>query len=337
METATTIPTKAVTPTEVNTPTATETSTPTEIITIETIQTSEFNEIAFDTSKPEAVTVDGQEYQGYLVSDYFGTRLVDNTNSILLIQGKDGSWKVPESENYPGVYFETNIGNSDGFEIPITIGLSASALKAKGFGYTQVHITQEGADDLASAYLNSAWLRYKNIMNHPDVTYDQYLALLKEGKGDLEIIDSSTRKPTLVDPRKGYNIVITGDPTSTMALTNGGSKDGAGSYLSTDETGRIVSADNRANEYYDLIQEHKGQISTPILNTWILMMAFSTPDIIASTPDICLIGDYPTCLVSNKLQNITSVDELENASNKINGDYRTLLHGTSKDPLFTLK
>ena len=138
-------------------------------------------EIPFDTSRFEVVdATDGNKYQGYVIEDEFGTRLVDDANSIILV--KDGDiWKPAESRNYseeyPAVFYETKIGKADGFEIPITLGLARNVREGIGFNFTEIHMTELGADAVASFYLYLAWGRYNILMNHSDMSYESYFGL----------------------------------------------------------------------------------------------------------------------------------------------------------------
>jgi hypothetical protein len=157
---------------------------------------------------------------------------------------------------YPAVYYETKVGVARGFETPITIGLSQNASEGLDVNFTEVHMTQRGADDAAFAFLGVAWGRYKNLMGHPDITIDEYLGLLREGKGNIEIYDAITQKSVLVDPRQGFALVITGDKNSNMPLR---CYDDPGYYWSSDEKGRLVYASNAAYINYHLTLEAVGE------------------------------------------------------------------------------
>lgn len=227
---------------------------------------------------------DGNTYQGYVIEDEYGTRLVDETNSIILVGDEEG-WKVAESkkysEEYPAVFSETKIGKADGFEIPITIGLSANVKEGIDFTYSEVHMTQLGADDVASLYLHSAWRRYVNIMYHSDVTYEEYLVLLKEGKGNIEILDSTSKEPVLIDPRQGFSLVITGDKTVEMPIKHA---DDWGFNYDVDNKGKLLWAFNNAYFYHRYINRDTRVKD----NAWFLFNSIGCVSWISVVPDKCM-------------------------------------------------
>jgi hypothetical protein len=291
--TATLEPTLTETPTQ--TPTETPTPTPTETL----VPTPEGTEIFFDTSKPETITAsDGTQYEGYLLEDHYGRRLVDGSNTIILVK-KGDTWRAPESlkysPEYPAAFYETKIGNSDGFEIPITMGLSQDASKGRNFHFTEVHMTQLGADDAASLFLGTCWGRYKNIMGHPDVTYAQYLELVREGKGDIEVYDAIHQTTVLIDPRQGFSLVITGGPNSNMPLR---CLYNPGYYFGSDEKGRFLYAENAAYDSYGLLTEsmppgvHANSVFL-VSNLFTLVMLDNLTDSKMANADGCPISTHP--------------------------------------------
>ncbi len=336
--------TQALTSTVTIEPTLTETPTvtPTETATITPIETVAPTpagiEMPFDTSNPETITAtDGNQYEGYLMEDKYGTRLVDNANNILLV--KDGDvWRLPESRNYseayPAVYYETKIGNTDGFEIPVTIGLSQNAQDGEDFNFTEVHMTQKGADDIAQVYLQDCWLRYKYVMNHPDVTYDQYLDLLKQGKGDIAIYDILAKKEFLIDPRQGFSLVLTADGPGTMPLKYQYNS-ASGFYYGADETGRLMRAENQAWIYHLNLQGDTSYFRD--INTVFLIGALTTSSDLAIYSDACLAhGVLAECGIPNPLSDPLASD-IENSTQHLADDFQAFNSYTSDDPLFTLK
>jgi hypothetical protein len=220
-----------------------------------TIQEEGLLDIPFDKSNPQTITVEGNEYEGYLMEDKYGSRLVDETNNIILIKGGDG-WREPVSrmfsEEYPAVSYETKIGHADGFEIPITLGLARNLSQCRNFVYSEAHMTQLGADDLALLYLRSSWKRYTDVMKHPGVTYEQYLDILRQGRGNLDILDVLSNKRVSIDPRQGFSVVITGDDVYDMPTRSYNSQ---GFYFGADERGRLLFANDTANFFSSLFMD----------------------------------------------------------------------------------
>jgi hypothetical protein len=304
---------------------STQTITPTENLA----PTPEGTAIVFDTSRPETITAaDGKQYEGFLIDDHYGTRLVDSTNNIILVKDGD-TWRVPKSLNYspeyPAVFYETKIGNADGFKIPITLGLSANVSKGKGFIYTEAHMTQLGADDTASLYLKIAWTRYRDIMNHPGTSYEQYLGLLRQGKGNIEIVDAKTKSRVLVDPRQGFSVVITGDETHNMPLSI---YDLNGFYFSSDEKGKLLFVNNTANLYRYYISD---KYSTTENNRGFVFKSVADVFWIAALPDKCMIDRV------EKVCGKPTVPDLYVLDPKFMGDYDAFTFNKSNDPLFTLR
>lgn len=331
-------PTETFTSSPTDTPTSTDTTTPTptETPTITASPTPEGTVMPFDISKPETITVtDGKTYEGYYIEDDFGTRLVDELNNIILI--KDGeTWRVPESLNYsseyPAVFYETKIGEADGFSIPITIGLAQNAKEGVRFVFREVHITQIGADDLAAYYLFTAWERYNLVMKHPNVTYGEYLNLLARGKGNIEIIDSVTKKPVLIDPRQGFSVVLTGDETGKMPLK---SYDYPGFYFGGDESGRLMFAINSAWGYHTSVGINKNpHIRND--NTLYLLSTFFQIGMIAIYPSSCMLNEM---LIPSWCKTPEEPDDMtETFRNlKLVSDYADYNSYKTDDPLFVLK
>ncbi len=324
--TQTQTPTQAPTETPAPTPTETPTITPTETLA----PTPEGIAIAFDMSRPETITAaDGTQYEGYLLDDHYGTRLVDNLNNIILVK-KEESWRVPQSLNYspeyPAVFYETKTGHSDGFDIPITLGLSENVQEAVGFHYTEAHMTQLGADDVASAYLHSVWARYRDIMNHPDIPYEGYLELLREGKGNIEILNTITKKTNLIDPRQGFSVVITGDKNYEMPIRY---YDGWGYNYSSDEKGRLLWANNIAYNYSSSIDENAN--GTIEKNRWFLFQATSGIVWISVLRDGCMVN-----IVQKVCQFDPAYVDFKPLIGKLFSDYNDFSSNKSSDPLFIL-
>jgi hypothetical protein len=303
-----------------------------EIVIVEPTSTPapEAVDILFDKSRFEVVEAsDGNTYQGYIIEDEYGTRLVDETNSIILVGDEEG-WKVAESkkysEEYPAVFSETKIGKADGFEIPITIGLSANVKEGIDFTYSEVHMTQLGADDVASLYLHSAWKRYANIMHHSDVTYEEYLILLKEGKGNIEILDSTSKEPVLIDPRQGFSLVITGDKTVEMPIRHA---DDFGSNYDSDNKGKLLWAGNFSYHYHHYSKSFDSLVKK---NSWFLFDSVGVISWISVLPDKCMMNKSieKTCGV------ITSPGLTTDLLSQFTKDAEDFFTGKSRDPLFSL-
>lgn len=312
-------------------PIATGTLSTTAISKAENTSNSFSVEVFFDKSKFVAVNAsDGREYQGYIQDDQFGIRLVDETNDILLIKKLD-NWVVPKSKDYaeafpPDLHNETIVGHSDGFEIPISVGLSKNVDEGINFSFTHISVTQKGADDLVSVFLHSSWIRYVNLMYHPKTSYEDYLELLGQDLGNITILNSITKKTILIDPRQGFSLVITGDATNKMPIRNA---DAFGFNFASDEKGRLLWASNSVYLYHLYLNPNSEDFEN---KSWFMFNSLGSISWIASLPDKCMIGDRidVTC---GRLP----PPAFDILGTKFIGDYYDFIKGKSVDPLFVLK
>ena len=295
------------------------------------------DEILFNTLNPQTTSVGEVEYKGYQLIDSYSTRLVDDSNNILLVKDGD-TWRAPESRNYseayPAIYYETKIGNTDGFEIPVTVGLSANAQEGEAFNFTEVGMTQKGADDIAQVFLQNCWLRYKYIMNHPDVTYDQYLDLLKQGKGDIAIYDILAKKEFLIDPRRGFSLVLTAEGPGKMPLKLRYNS-ATGFYYGADETGRFLWANNAAWIYHMGLEADQTNVRDN--NTIFLLGQLTSTVDLAIYSDECLTyGVLSACGLPEYPPEPLASDIYSTAEDLVR-DYHAFNSHTSDDPLFILR
>lgn len=286
-------------------------------------------QIALDKSRFEAVeTSDGVEIQGYVIEDEFGSRMVDSVNTIILVN-KDGAWKLPEhkesSEFFPAVFSETKTAVVAGMEIPMTLGLTENVQRSSPhFVFHQIHMTQKAADLLAPQFLYYAYVRYRDLMYHPETTYEEYLVLLKQGFGNIEILDSKTKTKVLIDPRQGFSVVITGDDMTWMPVRGFYDK---GLSFSTDDLGRLLIASNAAKNY-DMIF-HYGNERTRQLSLADSAVVFSLY-LISFLEDQCMLTSDT---IENQCANISAPKDVFDAEFSWNKAYRDFYTGVSDNPL----
>lgn len=292
------------------------------------LQEIDIREVPFDKSNPQTITVEGTEYSGYQMGDIFGSRLVDDNNNIILVREGD-VWKVAEtknySEKYPAMYYETKIGNAEGFEIPVTLGLSTTANEGEGFYFTEAHMTQRGADDVVSEFLYDRWTRYVNAMKHPDTAYDEYLELLRQGKGNIEVIDSVTKKSVLIDPRQGISWIITGEGFSKMPVRN---SDSYGQYLTSDEKGKLLYTVNMAYFYNPGDSSSFRDARVYYLTVSLYQLFFTL-----NYPDSCMVDRD----LNSSCGQILHPENFDTTKLKLRADLWAYDGYESDDPLFTLR
>ena len=116
---------------------------------------------------------------------------------------------------FPAEWHKEFIGQVEGMDIPIIIGLSTGAMHDTihnpPMSLAGVWMTQDGTNAVADAFLRAAHYRYTKIMGN-DVTYEQYIDLLKQPIGGevLLLITDNTgvRREALINPRQGFSLLI---------------------------------------------------------------------------------------------------------------------------------
>lgn len=111
-------------------------------------------------------------------------------------------------------------------------------------------MTQEGTDAVADAFLRAAHYRYTAIMGN-DVTYEQYLEILKQptgGEVNLLIMDEDgvTRREAMIDPRQGFSLLMTDKIDSELGVKYNREYRG---FFGVDGQGRLLLADDFFSKY----------------------------------------------------------------------------------------
>ena len=122
-----------------------------------------------------------------------------------------------ESTEYEGIYSEKAKPSftdsffytepTTGMEIPIHIGLT------NDLAISEIHLNDLGKEAIATQWLLANWHRYTNIMKNNDVSFEDYIQLVANGNGNVEInyLDEITgeRKVSQINPSNGLSITIT--------------------------------------------------------------------------------------------------------------------------------
>ncbi|MCX6791648.1 MAG: hypothetical protein NT149_01255 [Candidatus Gottesmanbacteria bacterium] len=152
---------------------------------------------------------------------------------------------------YPAEWHNKWTGNvtlADGstLNIPIIVGLAYDVVHDTTFPVTPfigVTITQGGADAVADAFLRASHYRYTKLMGN-DVTYEQYLDLLKQPTGGEVLMmitdDTGVRREAWINPRQGFSMLIGDDidPKLGGIFNRGGFK----TFFGVDGQGRLLTA-----------------------------------------------------------------------------------------------
>ena len=140
---------------------------------------------------------------------------------------------------------KTNWGNAYGIDIPITV------IPEKGIAYGKYHIkgigaTQEAWNAYAEQHIKYMWIHYREYGDPADrdITLEQYVELLKAGRGGFEIPQYNPEtgffdKKAMVNPLSGYVKIISDNEELPLKRSN------VDSYLFyVDEDGMVWSAGN---------------------------------------------------------------------------------------------
>jgi hypothetical protein len=104
-------------------------------------------------------------------------------------------------------------------EIPIDLGLMHSVITSLNNPIKEIHLSEDIVPVLAEMYLRACFDRLKPPMTENwNLTYDQYLEMVKQGKGNIDFAVYDERKnetyPEVmtIDPRKGFSISLVDQP-----------------------------------------------------------------------------------------------------------------------------
>ncbi len=119
---------------------------------------------------------------------------------------------------------KTEWGNAYGLEIPITV------IPETGIAYGKYHIkgigaTQEAWDEYAKQHIKYMWIHYREYGNEADrdITLEQYVELLRAGRGGFEIPQYNPEtgffdKKAMVNPLAGFTKIIADNPYKKLPL-----------------------------------------------------------------------------------------------------------------------
>jgi hypothetical protein len=257
-------------------------------------------------------------------------RVYDALNNVLyVLDAETNEWREPKAENFselfPAVWHETFIGEVDGFRIPLTIGYGDDIRNHPdpNFRIRKIGLTEEGAEAMASLFLHSAWGRHRMESGNEEVSYQEYLDLLRQGKGNVRVMimddNGITRRMAEIDPRQGVSVLLTVKKNMPVMIANG-----VGFYLGVgEETGRLFLADN---EYLRL---KPGQYEKHTYTTYIHKLFDSTAIALGGIPNTCMqSGDVlASCGI------LTMPDDFQDWHALRRSRVLAYMNGESQDPL----
>lgn len=265
-------------------------------------------------------------------------RVYDKLNNVLyVLDAETKVWREPirleYSANFPAVWHEQFEGNVEGydFSIPITIGLTNEVVKHPTHPILGVGMTQKGADAAAWEIAHAFWGRYRDLMGNKDVTFAEYMELVKQGEGQVEVYvlgeNGKTWRTMLVDPRQGVSLVLTNKEHMPVADNSMW-----GFFLGVDETGKLLFATNQHKllpdpKFYDPGWKELDR-------TFVFYSINDLAAALGRTPNDCMQGGD----VHGKCGFLSMPDDFRDIwAGSILEGFRQSREGESDDVLFTLK
>jgi hypothetical protein len=130
-------------------------------------------------------------------------------------------------------------------EIPFDLGLMHSVITSQNIPIKEIHLSDDIVPILGEMYLRACFDRLKPPMTENwKLTYDQYIEMVKQGKGTISFSAYDERKndayPEVmaIDPRKGFSISL-GDQPLPIKIT-----DRTSMYYGSNGDGRLYIAEN---------------------------------------------------------------------------------------------
>ena len=255
--------------------TATTTSTPTSILT--------------STNTPEPALPD------YGVIDPNIGEKLKAEGIVIPEELKNSEYKLDRATEYQ----KTEWGNAYGIDIPITV------IPEQGIAYGKYHIkgigaTQDARNEYAKQHIKSMWIHYREYGDPADreITLEQYVELLKQGRGGFEIPQYNPEtgffdNKAMVNPLAGYVKVISDNTKKELPLKG---TDQNSMLFYVDESGTVWSVGNDLEliivpsmESNSKLYKEKPYTREPYLATALM----SGPELIGLLSNECLTATNP--------------------------------------------
>lgn len=201
-----------------------------------------------------------------------------------------------------GIEYTGKIGMPDGtfMSVPITVGLEYGVEKPTLHGFKKVELDPDYVNERADSFMHTCWWRFTHLMKgNETVGYEEYLKLVKQGKGMVEImaVDESGKSTKTIpqvlkfDPRLGFSMVLADNRNLTLDMGNN-------TYIHLG-----ISAENRlffASSIREALVEgyYSFYSNKPLADTVYINDSFTSLfSIIGKAPNSCLTGNGKLCTV----------------------------------------
>ena len=215
--------------------------------------------------------------------------------------------KYPEFSRYYQPEFKQNyVAEVYGMKIPVDIGLLHWVIARKDTPVKELYLTS-GYDQLvAEAFLRSCHYRFTHLMKgNEDVSFDEYIELVKQGKGNIEMMaymegnGPMTLYPKLgsFDPRNGFSLSLV-DTQMPIKLNPGASY-----YQGITSEGKLVSAqDFSSKTILSYLNDHTMENESVAWDTLVLSRITFTLKTMSTLENSCLEYADPSVSCSKELR-----------------------------------
>jgi hypothetical protein len=223
-------------------------------------------------------------------------RVYDNLNNVLyVLDVETNEWWEPKVMMFPesfgvdpkSIFETTGTVEVDGVSvtIPMTLGVTKDMTGKSVNRLTKIEMTELGAEATAWLWMHAFLERYN--MSNPEVTLAEYLKLVEQGKGQVEIVvlgRSGVASKVKVDPRRGVTVACGDEKEMPVMYATG-----LGFGWEVDESGGVKFQTNTCRNFGDTRYYNPDTYVRNVLDNIFVrdvLNVFSTA--MAATPDECI-------------------------------------------------
>ena len=179
--------------------------------------------------------------------------------------------KYPEfSKDYQPEYVDHHEVVVEGITMNIDWGLSHWVMTRPDYPIAEIHIAPDIAPILGEIYLKSCWYRFTHFMpNNENVTYEEYVELVKQGKGDVSFagydeVNGGVRPvEMMINPAEGFAVSLV-DQSLPIKIN-----DLYSMYYGSDGTGRLLVARKLSSTKVKYYYSFTSEMSIDDLEAWL--------------------------------------------------------------------
>lgn len=251
-----------------------------------------------------------------------------------------GAWKSASfevSQRFPAGFIEKYVADVEGIDFPINIGIYNNVITRDKYAISEIHIAPDIVELLGDYFMHAFHYRYKELMGN-DVTYEEYLELVRQGKGQVEIaaLNEVTGKNQndvevqTVDPREGVAMTFTDNRTGKPLPID--YKDMWKAYVGVDGGGKLLlatdlfSSDSLSKNYKPIYGQETDDESLMIVTLQPLVV------LVGQAPNNCILAGN---LTGGECRNYTTTEEMRGYVQPIIDEWRNR-YKNGGEPMFTI-